>query len=53
MSFFTGFPFFVVIINLPLRFQIVNGDSPIMAGVHLLPMLGTSAVGKPTLGTEL
>ena len=46
MTFFTGFPFFTVIINSPLRFQIVNGESPIMAGLHLVPMLRLSAVGK-------
>ncbi|KIN02299.1 hypothetical protein OIDMADRAFT_103461 [Oidiodendron maius Zn] len=49
ITFLTGFPFFVVIINLPLRFQIVNGDNPIMAGVHLIPMLGISAFGS-TIG---
>jgi hypothetical protein len=41
-----GFPFFVVVINLPLQFQIVNGDAPNMAGVHLLPLLAAAAVGK-------
>lgn len=46
ITFLIGFPFFVVIINLPLRFQIVNGDGPIMAGVHLIPMLGSSAFGN-------
>jgi hypothetical protein len=46
MTFFIGFPFFVVIINLPLHFQIVNGNSPIMAGIRLIPMLGVSALGK-------
>lgn len=42
----TGFPYFVAIINLPQRFQVVNGDSPIMAGVHLLPLLSSMAFGK-------
>ncbi|KAG9236590.1 major facilitator superfamily domain-containing protein [Amylocarpus encephaloides] len=46
MAFLTGMPFFVVIINLPTRFQIVNGDSPILSGVHILPLLGGSAVGS-------
>ncbi|KAK0506855.1 hypothetical protein JMJ35_010709 [Cladonia borealis] len=41
-----GFPYFVAIINLPLRFQVVNGDSPIMAGVHLLPLLNSMAFGS-------
>lgn len=42
-----GFSFFIVIIGLPQRFQIVNGNDTVMAGVHLLPMLvalGTGAV---------
>ncbi|KAL8699912.1 MAG: hypothetical protein Q9201_005739 [Fulgogasparrea decipioides] len=42
----TGFPYFVAIINLPQRFQVVNGDSPIMAGVHLLPLLCAMAFGS-------
>lgn len=42
----TGFPYFVVVINLPQRFQVVNGDSPIMAGVHLLPLLSAMAFGE-------
>jgi len=42
----TGFPFFVALINLPQRFQIVNGDTPIMAGVHLLPLLCSMAFGE-------
>jgi len=46
MSLLTGFPFFVVIINLPLQFQVVNGDTPIMAGVHLLPLLAAAALGR-------
>jgi hypothetical protein len=41
-----GFPYFVAIINLPQRFQIVNGDTPILAGVHLLPMLCLVAFGS-------
>jgi hypothetical protein len=46
MTFLAGFPFFIVIINLPLRFQLVNGDTPLMAGVRLIPMLGISAFGN-------
>ncbi|KAG0646091.1 Rubrofusarin-specific efflux pump aurT [Hyphodiscus hymeniophilus] len=45
----TGFPFFVVIYALPLRFQVVNGKTPLTAGVGLLPMLGAVAVGS-TIG---
>lgn len=42
----TGFPYFVAVINLPQRFQVVNGDSPIMAGVHLLPLLCGMGFGE-------
>lgn len=41
----TGIPVFTVIFNLPLHFQIVNGDSPAMAGVHLLPFLCAAGFG--------
>ncbi|KAL4971259.1 major facilitator superfamily domain-containing protein [Aspergillus desertorum] len=43
---FTGFTFFVVIFNLPLRMQIVNGQSPAAAGLRLLPLLCATAVGS-------
>jgi hypothetical protein len=42
----TGFPYFLATINLPQRFQIVNRDSPVMAGIHLLPLLGAVAFGS-------
>ena len=35
----TGFPFMAVIVNLPQRFQAVDGLSPTAAGIHLLPLL--------------
>ena len=41
-----GFPYFVVIYSLPLRLQVVNGKSPLLAGVSLLPMLGAVAVAS-------
>ncbi|TGO91921.1 hypothetical protein BPOR_0015g00310 [Botrytis porri] len=41
-----GFPYFVVIYSLPLRFQVVNGKSPLTAGLRLLPMLGSTAVAS-------
>ncbi|KAM3084421.1 hypothetical protein ACMFMF_001778 [Clarireedia jacksonii] len=41
-----GFPYFVVIYSLPLRFQIVDGRSALSAGVGLLPMLGATAVAS-------
>ena len=43
---FTGFVFFTVIFTLPLRFQIVNARSSLMAGVLLLPLLGAAALGN-------
>ncbi|KAF4629376.1 hypothetical protein G7Y89_g8774 [Cudoniella acicularis] len=54
-AFLAGFPFFVVVINLPTRFQIVNGDGPILSGVHLLPLLASSAFGTSIMciGTGL
>jgi hypothetical protein len=45
----TGFPYFIVIYALPLRFQVVNGKSPLAAGVSLLPVLGSVAIGS-TIG---
>ena len=44
-----GFPYFLIIYALPLRFQVVNGKTPLVAGLSLLPMLGASAVGS-TIG---
>lgn len=41
-----GFPYFVVIYSLPLHFEVVNGKSPLSAGVGLLPLLGGSAVAS-------
>ena len=42
----TGFGFFVVIYNIPLRLQGVNAQSPVQAGIALLPLLGSSALGS-------
>jgi MFS family permease len=39
-----GFPYFLVIYSLPIRFQVVNEETPLAAGVGLLPMLGSAAV---------
>jgi hypothetical protein len=41
----TGFVYYVAVVNLPERFQIVSGISPIMAGVRLVPMLVSSGIG--------
>lgn len=46
----TGFSHELVLFNLPLRFQIVNLDSPKMAGIHILPFLGAVAVGATLSG---
>ncbi|KAH8662214.1 major facilitator superfamily domain-containing protein [Xylariales sp. PMI_506] len=43
---FSGYAYLATIIILPERFQIVNGDDSLMAGVHLLPMLGGCAFGS-------
>ncbi|KAG4029459.1 hypothetical protein MFRU_015g00040 [Monilinia fructicola] len=41
-----GFPYLMVIYSLPLRLQVVNGKSPLTAGLGLLPMLGSTAVAS-------
>ncbi|KAJ9155023.1 Major facilitator superfamily transporter [Pleurostoma richardsiae] len=43
---FQGFPFMTTIYALPLRIQVVNEKSPLTAGLLLLPMLVTVAVGS-------
>lgn len=45
-----GFPYFVVIYSLPLRMQVVNSKSPLVAGVALLPMLGSVAIASTVAG---
>lgn len=42
----TGFIYLSIIIILPERFQIINEQNSLMAGVHLLPMLGACAFGS-------
>jgi hypothetical protein len=42
----TGFPYYVVIYNVPLHLQIVNGKSSLMAGLGLLPLLVSTATGS-------
>ncbi|KAI0476082.1 major facilitator superfamily domain-containing protein [Xylariaceae sp. FL0804] len=44
-TFCTGFIYLSVLIILPERFQIVNGDNALYSGIHLLPMLGATALG--------
>ncbi|KAF4625107.1 hypothetical protein G7Y89_g13062 [Cudoniella acicularis] len=49
--FFTGFPFVVTVISLPQRFQIVNNNTPAKAGLHMLPLIITTALGAIVTGT--
>lgn len=46
----TGFSHELVLFNLPLRFQIVDLNSPQQAGIHTLPFLGAVAVGATLSG---
>jgi hypothetical protein len=41
-----GFAYFLVILNLPLRFQLVNGETPVKAGIHTLPLLVSAGIGS-------
>ncbi|KAI0506132.1 major facilitator superfamily transporter [Xylaria bambusicola] len=47
---FLGFPYILVIYVFPLRCQVVNGKDALVAGVMLLPMLGSSAIGSVISG---
>lgn len=42
----TGFPYISLCIIIPERFQIVDGEKALMAGVHILPLLGACAGGS-------
>ncbi|PHH65204.1 hypothetical protein CDD81_3063 [Ophiocordyceps australis] len=46
LTLLTGFPYICFCIIIPERFQIVEGESVLMAGVHILPLLGTCAAGS-------
>ncbi|KAI1410315.1 drug resistance transporter EmrB/QacA subfamily [Hypoxylon sp. FL1857] len=46
----TGPPFMTVLINLPQRFQAVDGASAFQAGIHLLPLLLASPVATAICG---
>lgn len=43
---FLGFSFLATLFAVPLRLQVVNGKSPIMTGVLMLPMLGATGLGS-------
>lgn len=47
---FLGFPYILIIYAFPLRCQVVNGRDALIAGIMLLPMLGSSAVGSAISG---
>ena len=46
----TGFVFYIAVVNLPERFQIVSGDGSIIAGLKLLPLSAASATGSLVAG---
>ncbi|KAL7931072.1 major facilitator superfamily domain-containing protein [Trichoderma chlorosporum] len=46
LTLLTGFPYISLTIIIPERFQIVNGEDALMAGIHLFPLLGACAVGS-------
>ncbi|KAK9426073.1 putative Major facilitator superfamily transporter [Seiridium unicorne] len=50
VTLFLGFPFIMLVYAFPLRLQVVNGKSSLMAGIMLLPMLGASAMGSVLAG---
>lgn len=41
-----GFTYYLAVVNIPQRLQIVSGSSPIIAGLQMLPFLVFSAVGS-------
>ncbi len=45
-AFFLGAPFNVAIFSIPQRFQIVNGTSPLGAGIRLLPFTCATPIGS-------
>lgn len=44
----TGFPYLLSVYAFPIRFQVVHGKSSLEAGLMLLPMLASSAIGTVT-----
>lgn len=41
-----GFTFYIAVVNLPQRFQIISCDGATIAGIKLLPMMAASAIGS-------
>ncbi|KAH8885671.1 MFS general substrate transporter [Thozetella sp. PMI_491] len=46
----SGFVYISLVIQIPEQLQIIHRDSPVLAGVHLLPMLGACAFGSFATG---
>ncbi|PKK42889.1 hypothetical protein CI102_12751, partial [Trichoderma harzianum] len=49
-TFLLGYPYLLLIFLFPIRMQVVSGKSPLLAGLTLLPMLGTAAIGSMVSG---
>lgn len=47
---FLGFSYLAALFAVPLRLQVVNGKSPVIAGVMMLPMLGGTGIGSALTG---
>ncbi|KAI0103710.1 major facilitator superfamily transporter [Nemania sp. FL0031] len=47
---FLGFPYIMIVYAFPLRCQVVNEKDALIAGIMLLPMLGSSAIGSAISG---
>lgn len=45
-SLLNGFPYYVLVICIPQRFETVNGESPVQTGIKLLPVTLLAAVGS-------
>lgn len=49
-TFLLGYPHLLLIFLFPIRMQVVSDKSPLLAGLTLLPMLGTVAIGSMVSG---
>ena len=49
-AFFVGFPFVAIVVNIPQRAQAVAGQSPVNAGLGLLPMMLSSPLATALSG---